>query len=250
MQRYFVARGQINGDTVTFSADDSYHITRVMRLRPGDPVVVCDNEGMEFQVALTDVHPQQSVGQIVSRRTATSEPQIRVTLAQALLKGDKMDWVVQKGTELGVVQFLPFSSERSVVKLTDSKAVNRAERWQKIAKEAAEQARRGRMPNVFLPTDWEDVLHLIPTFDLAVIPYERESSQSLLQLWQQQPQVGNCLIIIGPEGGFEAAEIRQAKEAGAQPVHLGPRILRAETAAIAAVAYTMFASGEMEGGCP
>lgn len=245
MQRYFVRPEQIEGDRVTVSGGDAHHIVRVMRSNPGDAIIVCDNSGLEFTVQLEEADGQMVIGRIVGERHAASEPRLRVTLAQSLIKGDKFEWVVQKGTELGVYEFCPFHSERSVVKLSGAKMAKRRERWQKIAKEAAEQAHRGRIPEVRIPIDWEALLKRIPSFDVAVIPYEREQAQSLPELWRELPKVETCLVIIGPEGGFEPHEVAAACDAGARSVHLGTRILRAETAALTTIACTMYAGGEM-----
>lgn len=246
MQRYFVLPEQIREGRVTIKGGDAHHIARVMRYKAGDVIIVCDNTGRELSVQLEHVRGNAVTGRVTTERTAMSEPRLRVTLAQSLLKGDKFDWVVQKGTEMGVYQFWPFHAERSVVRLSDSKAAKRRERWHKIAKEAAEQARRGRIPEVCAPVRWHDVLNHIPLFDVAVIPHERERNQSLPSLWQSLSRVETCLIIVGPEGGFEAEEVNAAQQAGAYPVYLGPRILRAETAALTTIACTMWAGGEME----
>lgn len=247
MQRYFVRSDQIKGDLVTISGDDAHHIFRVMRLSAGDPVIVCDNSGKQYDVRLETVSGEAVTGKILNEQMAPSEPRLRVTIAQSLIKGDKMDWVIQKGTELGVTEFLPFKSVRSVVKLERTKALNRRKRWQKIAKEAAEQAHRGRIPVVSSPLSWSDLLDKVAAYDVAVMAYEWEQAQSLPALWQTLPTIGSCLCIIGPEGGFDRAEVEAAQAVGVQSVHLGPRILRAETAALTAIICAMWASGEMEG---
>lgn len=247
MQRYFVQPEQIAGNIVTIRGDDAHHISRVMRFQSGDTVIVCDDSGSEFYVQLDVIDGETVTGCVMYEQSAEAEPRLRVTLAQSLLKGDKLDWVIQKGTELGAHAFLPFNSERSVVRLSRTKVEKRRERWQKIAKEASEQAHRGRVPDVSAPIGWYDLLARVASYDVVVIPYEREQAQSLPLLWQTLPEVASCLCIIGPEGGFEPHEVEAAQEAGARPIHLGPRILRAETAALTTIACMMWASGEMEG---
>lgn len=247
MQRYFVCPEQIKGNRVTISGDDAHHISRVMRFHPGDEVIVCDNSGREFHVRLETFQENEVTGLITNVQTVVSEPRMRVTLAQSLLKGDKLDWIIQKSTELGVYEILPFKSERSVVRLSGTKAVKRRERWQKITKEASEQAHRGRIPVVSVPIEWQDLLDRARAFDLALIPYESERSLALTALSEILPKVASCLVIIGPEGGFTAREVAAARKAGVRSVHLGPRILRAETAALASISCMMFISGEMEG---
>lgn len=235
-QRYFVSPDQIHSDHVCLTGDTAHHIIRVMRSKPGDYVVICDNTGKEYDTCLETFQKDQVRGRIVSERASLAEPRLRITLAQALVKSDKMAWIVQKGTELGVSRIVPFSSDHTVVALSDTKATQRQKRWHKVAKEAAEQSRRGRIPDVDVPVNWSDVLAMISQYDLAVIPYERETKQAFMSMWQAQQGVQTCLLIIGPEGGFSEEEVAQAQQTGAIPVHLGPRILRAETAALATLA--------------
>lgn len=247
MQRYFVRSEQIKEGMVSIRGDDAHHISRVMRLAAGDPIIVCDNSGMQYDVHLVTVSGESVVGKIVNKRMSPSEPRLRITVAQSLLKGDKMDWVIQKGTELGAFEFLPFTSVRSVVKLNRKKALTRQQRWQKIAKEAAEQAHRGRIPTVSSPLSWHELLRTVTSYDMSIIAYEEEQGQSLPALWQTMPKIESCLCIIGPEGGFEEKEVAAAKAMGVRVVHLGPRILRAETAALATITCMMWAGGELEG---
>lgn len=234
-------------DRVTIYGGDAHHIARVMRFNPGDIVIACDNQGKQFTVRLETISDQTVEGQVIEEQTVFSEPRLHVTLAQSLLKRDKLEWIIQKSTELGVHAIWPLDSARSVVKLNRAKAVTRRERWQKIAKEAAEQAHRGLIPEVDGPLSWIDMLDRIAAFDIAIILHEREQKQSLPALWQNVETIDTCLIIIGPEGGFEDREVEMAREAGAYPVHLGTRILRAETAALATITCLMWAGGELGG---
>lgn len=245
LQRYFVSPEQIAQDRVTISGGDAHHIARVMRFNPGDTVIVCDNSGKQFTVRLEKINDQTVAGQVIGEQMAVSEPRLRVTLVPSLLKGDKLEWIIQKGTEMGVHAIWPFHSARSVVQLDGTKAVKRRERWQKIAKEAAEQAHRGFIPEIDGPLTWMDILDRIAAFDIAIIPHEREQKQSLPALWHNVRSIETCLIIIGPEGGFDDREVDMAREAGARPVHLGPRILRAETAALTTITCLMWAGGEL-----
>jgi len=172
-----------------------------------------------------------------------------------LPKGDKMDSVVQKCTEIGADRFIPYTSERSIVQYAADKAARRCERWRKIAKEAAEQAHRNRIPAVDEPVSWERILQLAGAADLALICYEKENALELRRLLaerlgrerretERQPTV---LLIVGPEGGFTPQEIAQAEAAGIKPVSLGRRILRTETAAMVGLTCILYESGEMGG---
>jgi 16S rRNA (uracil1498-N3)-methyltransferase len=162
-----------------------------------------------------------------------------------LPKGDKLEWIVQKGTEIGAVSFLPFTSERTVVKIDARKAEKKLERWHRIAKEAAEQAHRGRIPDVSRPLSWKELLSKIEAAEVAWIAYERGGVPLAQAI--SETDARNILLIIGPEGGFSEKEIEEAKGSGAIPITLGSRILRTETAPLAALSCILFARHDLGG---
>jgi 16S rRNA (uracil1498-N3)-methyltransferase len=158
---------------------------------------------------------------------------IHVSLAQGIPKGDKMDWVIQKGTELGANEFVPFTSSRTIVQLDAKKETKRLERWGKIAKESAEQAHRSIVPQFTSVKSWKQLMAYNNQFDLVLLGYENESSRTIHQALEDLPEdAKRILLIIGPEGGFSSSEVDDAMEAGIQVVMLGKRILRTETAGL------------------
>lgn len=239
--RFFLDR--VEGERVVLSRADSHHLLRVMRASPGTPFVALAG-GMAYDCVLAGVEEGLAFGRVVSSRPATGEPRIRIALFQGLAKGEKMELVIQHGTELGIAEFIPVASARSVVKLDEKKAADRTERWQRIAREAAEQSRRGTVPRVAAPVTWTQAVARIAEFDLALVPWE-EGGEPLKAVLGAHPDARSYAVFIGPEGGLTAEEVRLAREAGAVPVTLGPRILRTETAPLAAAAAILYARGEM-----
>lgn len=244
MQRFFVPPEWI-GDTHVVLLDAVAHqIRTVLRMRPGDHVIVLDNAGSEIEIALVDVGAKQVTGAILERRPATGDPHVTVTLMQALLKKDNFEWVLQKCTEIGAAAFVPVESQRCVVPIS---SINdkKLTRWQRIITEAAEQSRRGRIPALHAPQTLADALTDTAQYDVVLIPWENAQSHTLHDALHMQPTPASIAICIGPEGGFDAAEIESAQAHGAIPITLGPRILRAETAAIAAVLLALYEVGDL-----
>ncbi|MCS1350451.1 16S rRNA (uracil(1498)-N(3))-methyltransferase [Mechercharimyces sp. CAU 1602] len=244
MQRYFIEADSIKGNRIIITGDDVHHIRTVLRSNPGEKVLCCDSRGTDYIVHLEKFHADAIEGRIETSTPSLSEAPIHITIAQSLPKGDKMDYVVQKGTELGASAFLPFMSQRTVVKLNDKKAEKRVERWQRIAKEAAEQSHRGKIPIVHGPIPWKQLLHDQASFDHVWIAYEK-GGEALTAAGRDIEHGDRLLIIIGPEGGFTDEEVSEAEEAGMTRVSLGPRILRTETAGLAVLACLMVINGEV-----
>lgn len=244
MQRYFLTSDQILNGKVHITDDDFHHIVRVMRMSVGDRIsVVFPNE----QTAICEIDNilSDSVdAKIVSSVKENRELPIKVTIASGLLKGDKFDIVIQKGTELGASQFLPFTSERSVVKLDEKKRLKRLERWQKIAKEASEQSERTRIPECLTPISFQELLKKSQSFEKKIVAYEeqgRNYNQRNLPDTLKKLSAGDSLLFaFGPEGGFSKAEIDVLKANDFIVCGLGPRILRAETAPLYALASLSF----------
>ncbi len=245
MQRYFFSPKQIDGNEIIIQGDDVHHIKSVMRFQPGDTILLCDGEGFDYPAEIIQIQKEGVTCRIKRKIPSVGEPRLQITVAQSLPKGDKMDWVLQKGTELGVTSFFPFTSQHSIVQLSPNKAVKRLQRWQRIVKEAAEQSHRGRIPSVAPLCDWQGLLTEVPRFDQCFIAYEG-GGISLTEALVPPPSYSSVLVIIGPEGGFSTSEIEQAKEAGAVPLSLGPRILRTETASLVLVTCLLYVSGDME----
>ncbi|MNI05230.1 Ribosomal RNA small subunit methyltransferase E [compost metagenome] len=250
MQRYFLPPEQLQEHTVTIEGDDAHHLHRVMRAEAGDEVICSNGSDREVRVRITQIDKTVVTAEIVEELTMTAEPAVQVWIAQSLPKGDKMELVIQKGTEIGAARFLPFLSERTVVQYDAKKEAKRTERWMKIAKEAAEQAHRNRIPEIESVLTWKALLKQAELVDAAWICYEKEDGQQLKAAIQQavvSGKRGSFLFAVGPEGGFSEQEIRQAEEAGFQSVSLGKRILRTETAAMVGLTCLLYELGEMGG---
>lgn len=257
MNRFFVPPSAIRSDSVVLTGDQLHQLTRVLRLGAGDRVVVLTGDGYESEVLVESVDRQQAVGRVLARSPNTAEPSLDVILVQSLSKGDKMDLIVQKGTELGVSRFWPVRTERTVVQLDDARAAQRQTRWQAIAREAAEQSRRGRVPTVSPVGALAEAIAEAgraaaerPAQVLALFPWEEAAASSggglADTLRRVDPAaVAQVWLFIGPEGGFSRGEAALAERAGVRPVSLGPRILRTETAGLAAVTMVLFALDDL-----
>lgn len=241
MTRFFVDR--VEGDHVRLDKEDSHHLLRVMRLQVGDFFTVLAG-GIQHECCLTAVEEGQAVGEILSLEPAKGEPPIHLTLMQGLAKGDKMEMVIQHGTEVGISQFVPVVTSRAVVKLEPKKAAERLVRWQRIAREAAEQSRRGAVPLVTPVTTWKEAVGRCREFDLVLVPWE-EGGEPLRAVLAEVSDARNIAIFIGPEGGLSADEVELARAHGARAVTLGPRILRTETAGLAAAAAILHTLGDL-----
>lgn len=247
MQRYFIASEQFLDGVVEITGDDAHHLIKVLRTQPGDQFICSDGSSREVLVEAVDCSKERVTATIIEELQMNSEPSCEVWIAQSLPKGDKLETVIQKCTEIGAARFIPFTSERTVVQYDQKKEAKRQQRWQKIAKEAAEQSHRNRVPEIDKPRTWKQLLQLIPDLQLALICYEQEDSLTFKSLLQAYKPLGNILIIIGPEGGFSERELAEAEAAGCRSVSLGRRILRTETAAMVALTCILYESGEMGG---
>lgn len=240
MQRYWVPRERFAGDRAVLLDEDAHHALRVMRLKAGDGVIVCDGEGSVWRAEIACASPREVVVRLVEPLAEDRELPVEVALAQSLPKGDKMDLILQKGTELGVGRFVPLVSARTVVKLDEKKAAQRQARWARIVKEAFEQSRRTLLPRVEPVRRWDEVLRLAGDYDAALLAYEGEGTVPLGTVLSLVRPGQRVLALIGPEGGFAPEEVQAARAAGFVPVSLGKRVLRTETAGLflmAAIAY-------------
>lgn len=247
MPRFFIDPALIRGDRVTIGGSEAHHMNHVLRLGPGDIITLLDGRGNLFQGRIETIRDGQVQCQLLHREPAGAEPPLDVVLVQGLAKGERMDLVIQKGTELGVRSFIPVQCNRSVVRLDAKKGAVRRERWQRIAQGAAKQCGRGLVPEVMAPVAWSAALDLIPPRGLVLLPWEEEINRTLKAELQARKKPEVVWIIIGPEGGLEKHEVDQARERGAIPVTLGPRILRTETAGLAAVTMLLYQWGDLGG---
>jgi 16S rRNA (uracil1498-N3)-methyltransferase len=252
MHRFFVPPSWVQGNQVTLSGPQAQQIARVLRMRPGDLVIVLDNSGWELETRLVTVDREAVSGEVLHRRLAGGEPRTKISLYQGVLKSKGFEFILQKSTELGVVEFVPIISDRCVV--FDLDAVNKKRRrWEWIIQEASEQCGRGRMPSLrpalLFPQACERARQ---AGGLALIPWEEEGQVGLRDVLRHAPPGREqswppltITIFIGPEGGFTPGEIRLAQRYGLVPLTLGPRILRAETAGLIAAAAILYELGDL-----
>ncbi|MFC5532108.1 16S rRNA (uracil(1498)-N(3))-methyltransferase [Cohnella yongneupensis] len=257
MQRYFVPPAQLGAEAVALEGDDARHLAQVMRAKPGDKFIACDGSGREVLAKIVTVDKDKVNADIVEERISGAEMAWRVTVAQSLPKGDKLETVIQKGTEAGAAAFLPFLSKRTVVQYDERKEAKRIDRWRKIAKEAAEQSHRSIVPEVMAVSTWKALVGKIGGYDLVLMCYEEEGragnglkralTEFEASIRTKSINAPCILIVVGPEGGFDEQEAAAASAAGAKLIGLGKRILRTETAALYALACIAYASGELGG---
>ena len=240
MHRFFTDPETIREGSIVITGEDVAHITRVLRLQTGDEIVVCDGQSNDYRCAICRADKQAVELEILEHIQSTVECPVDITLYQGLPKGDKMDTIVQKCVELGVRRIVPVAAKRSVVKLKagDKKLI----RWQRIAAEAAKQCGRGIIPAIGDICSFADAA--AGGQGLKIMPYECEREQSIRAALQKNRGAQQVSIYIGPEGGFDPAEVALATEAGACVVSMGPRILRTETAPIAAVTAVLYELGD------
>lgn len=239
MHRFFADKSQFDEDTVRLAGDDVKHISRVLRLGLGDRISICDKEKHDFICTLTEIGKDYALAHIDEVIQNTNESNIEITLYQGLPKGDKMDLIVQKSVELGAVRIVPVVMKRTVVKL---KGAGKSDRWQRISEEASKQCMRGIVPEVETPISFSDMLSRIDDGSLTILPYENERQTRLCDALSDGKNKIN--IIIGPEGGFDEAEVEACTRKGARVVTLGPRIMRCETAPIATISAVMYQLGD------
>ena len=241
MHRFFAERTGEN--CVRLLPEEARHALTVLRLKEGDAVQIILEENL-YGAKITSV--QDGVWAELGDALPSPEPSVRVTLVQGLPKADKMDWIVQKATELGVSRIIPIAMERSVVRLSEADGRKKTERWQKISREAGKQCGRCFLPEICLPLSIEQLTAKTDLPALNVVPWEEADGFGPLALHNAWPKTDSLGILIGPEGGISSREIGMLKSGGFLPMTLGKRILRTETAGIAAVASLMCLYGEME----
>lgn len=240
LPRFYVAAGLAPGASIELPPEAAHHAVRVLRLGEGDAVVLFDGSGGEWRARLQRAGP--AVRAVLDAFDAEDrEAPIRVTLVQGLPAADKMDWIVQKCTEIGVAAIRPVAARRSVVKLSGERMARRVQHWQQVAVAACEQCGRNRVPEVAPLVDLPHYLGMPAPEGETRLLLMPGAQASLSQL---NKQAGGVTLMIGPEGGFEDGEVRAALAAGFEPVALGPRVLRTETAGAAMLAALMARWGD------
>jgi len=247
--RVFVP-GPLQADTdLALPETAAGHVVKVLRLRVGAALTVFDGRGGEWQAVISRLAGGAVTVRVGAHDPLERESPLRVTLLQALARGEKMDWVLQKATELGVARIVPVATERSVVQLDGERAGRRLEHWQAIVASACEQCGRNRLPEVLPPTPLEAACRLAAASPAAVRLVLAPGAGASLAATASAAEAGasEVVLLIGPEGGLSEAELRSAEGAGFVPVAMGPRVLRTETASIAALAVLQLVAGDFAG---
>ena len=244
MQRYFLNETNFKDDGVTITGNDFHHIARVMRMEIGEQILAVKQGSKTAVVKIEEITNDAVIGSIIEWKNEEKELPVKVTIASGLPKGDKLEWIVQKGTELGSAEFIPFIAARSVVKWDSKKVEKKLERLRKIAKEAAEQSHRTSVPEITEPMTADRLAGYAEKFDHKLVAFEEEAKRgetSVLASVLNDVKAGqSILFVFGPEGGIADKEMQKLSDAGFVACGLGPRILRTETAplyALSAVSY-------------
>lgn len=247
MHKFFIDKENILGEKLYITNDDVNHIYKVLRLNTGDIILVCDGYGREYTSKIAEINKKEVICDIIDSFDNMSEPPVKVTLFQGLPKAQKMEYIIQKSVEIGIYKIQPVITQRVVVKTEGKDISNKLERWRRISEEAAKQSNRGIIPEIQEPVTFEEAVENIKVLDLSIIPYEKEKNNGLKNILSDNPGVKNIGVLIGPEGGFDESEIDKCMKNGVIPVTLGPRILRTETAGIAALSMVLYEIGDMGG---
>jgi len=241
MHRFFVPADSLRDKQVILTGPKVHQIRDVLRMKSGDKIIVLDNTGYEYTVALIKIERRQVVGELLDSKISEGEPKTRITLYQSILAREKFEWILQKCTEVGVCCFVPVLTQRSIVRRLESVTTKKITRWQSIITEAAEQSGRGKIPMLEKPLNFSDVLTGIGDFDCCLIGSTQTDIPILREIIKgKDSQIEKIALFIGPEGGFTEKEIADAGCGGAKAFGLGKRVLRTETAAIVASVLILY----------
>jgi 16S rRNA (uracil1498-N3)-methyltransferase len=248
MNRFYVDKSRIDAKRVKITGEDVRHITRVLRLGIGDKLVICDGCNTDYDGIIQRITKEEVSVALGQGRCSGTEPPVELVLFQSITKGTKMDYIIQKGTELGIRRLVPVVTSRTVVRLEGQHdEAKKVARWQRIALEAAKQSRRGIIPAVDMPVGFKQAIGMMRDFDLALMPYEGEGSNTVTSTCSSRQGIDRIALLIGPEGGFDENEVDRARNAGIDTVKLGPRILRTETAGMVLIVMLMYLFGDLGG---
>ena len=245
MHRFFVP--QLYNEEMDIEGVDARHISKVLRMLPGAQLQIVSDDGVSAVAEITAIDSERVTVRCLEKLAESHEPRVKLVLAQGLAKGEKMDFIIQKAVEMGAYSVIPVAMEHSVVRLDGAKAAKKVERWQKIAESAAKQSKRDIIPEVQPVQSMTEMLAKCAC-QTKIIAYECEDRLSLkaaLKAAEEAGGISELLLIIGPEGGISEGELEQARQAGAVPVSLGRRILRAETAGLVAISAIFYETGDL-----
>ncbi len=245
MPRFFVEKGAVLADKIVIGGEDAKHISLSLRARVGEAVTACDGNGTDYECEISDITKNEVTLKILEKKDSASEPDVEVTLYQALVKSDKFDFIVQKCTELGVSRIVPVITERCISRPDDASLSKKVARWNKIAKEAAMQSGRGKIPAVEDAVTFDGALSALKNADCGFLCYEASPHEPIDEIYKKSGNVTNAAFLVGPEGGISDKEAEKTRSAGVPLASLGPRILRAETAPLCVMSSLMLLSGNM-----
>jgi len=241
--RFYAPPSDTSASRVTLDPDESHHLARVLRLPEGARVFVFDGEGAEYECEVTRVSKQAVELSVITQLTDEVESPLRLTLGQALIKGDKFDWVVQKATELGVTRIVPLATDHSDLRKAEERAEHRLQRWRRIALEAVKQCGRRRLVEITEPVSFAKFCE--SGEDQTKLIFSERGGRGLREVSAERTPSSSVSLAVASEGGWSDAELKLADEHGFIPIHLGARILRTETAAVAAVTLAQHLFGDL-----
>ncbi len=244
MPRFYVPNPYIENGLLRIEGDEVKHIRKVLRLKAGDKIIVFNGLGKEYEGTILEEKPSSVVVEVQNTFFPQRDSPLEVTLAQSLLKGEKMDFLIQKATELGVKEVVPFFSSRSVPLLERSRRLERHRRWERIAVEASKQCGRGVVPKIESLKDYSEMLQIASPDALRLILWEREGVK-LKEVFERSEEKAKIFFVVGPEGGFSQEEVDEAEKSGFIPVILGRRVLRAETASLCLLSILQYQRGDI-----
>ena len=244
MARFYIAHPKIEGGLLRVDGNEARHIHKVLRLKVGDPLSLFDAPGKGYEGSIVGLTPTSVVIQIHKVCRSTGESSLDITLAQSLLKGEKMDYLIQKATELGIWSIQPFLSSRSIPIVDKSQGMNRNRRWERIAIEASKQCGRGIVPKIHPILDFSSMLQWVPKESFRLILWEKEG-RKLKEVLRARSGRDRIVFVVGPEGGFSQGEVKMAAEEEFLPIQLGERVLRSETASLCLLSILQYELGDM-----
>ena len=246
MKQFFIDPSTIISGKVYIRGELAHRITRVLRVKKGERLILLDGHGLQYLVELERVGSGEVDAVVLSMNRAENEPDTKIILCQALLKNDKFDWVLQKCTEIGVSKFVPILCRRTIPRLRGTNDLSRVRRWKRIITEAAEQSQRSLVPEICSPIEFHGACEMVPGNASGFIPWEEENSTGIKKALLGNKLNKEVYIFVGPEGGFDSDEVNLAKGLGIQPVSIGKRILRSETAGLVTASIVLYQVGELE----
>lgn len=249
MPRFFVENESILSDKIVIGGEDAKHISLSLRAKVGEKFTACDGRGTDYECEISDITKNEVTLSILEKKKSAAEPDVEVTLYQALVKSDKFDFIVQKCTELGVSRIVPVLTDRCISRPDDGSLSKKIARWNKIAKEAAMQSGRGIVPNVSDAVDFDTAIDRIKESGCGFLCYETCPHVPIDEIYEKcggRNAVKSAAFLVGPEGGISENEAARTVQKGVYLASLGPRILRAETAPLCVMSSLMLLSGNMK----